>query len=811
VNSNNVPTIFIKTAVLTYLLAQIAFYSPMGFSHADHEKPRFVSNKGNDIGKCDDSLKPCKTILYAGSQSNKGDIIRVAAGHYQIQDADTLFYLLSDLIPVEGLYNEQTSYSQKNPLNTTRLSGVPLEFADELTQKGFTVIVDRKGLDIDQSSDLYKKMRVYEQLKQPKFSENCIDGYAGDHACEKMDLLAHLPLSSFSTDPSAANDIWGFYDLNDGREYAIIGLRNGIGIVDVTEPESPRVVNTVSSQSTAWRDIKVYQSFNRSEARWQSYAYVTADSASVGTLVIDLGSLPDSAEIAGSDSRDLSAHNVYLSNSDYSTGIALNDLTPYLHIIGSDKRGGAFNSYSLDDPVNPTLIYNHDSQSRVNYSHDVSSMVILDERKDSQCVNSGPYCEILFDFNEDNFQIWDKTLNASPSRLSTITYARVSYVHSGWYTEDKQVVLVHDELDEQDYNLNTTVRLFELSDLREPTLLSTWSGPTGAIDHNGFVRGNRYYMSNYTRGMTVLDISDPLNPTEAGFFDTYPLSDETSFNGAWGVYPYLPSGNILISDINSGLYIVRDNTRAPSQGNVRFDAATYSVQEANTLEVTVERNDGSQGDVSVKWALIAGATDDADVELNSGTLSWSDGQSQSQAISITIKADENLEPLESFLIQLYDPTGFVSLASPNTSVISIAASTGNSAPVAGAGNDVSVTAGESISLQGSGSDVDSTDLVFLWEQLSGESVTLDDPNIAELTFTAPSSAGSLTFQLTVTDEQGANDSDSVIVTVTAATTPPPPEPEPPAPKKGGGGSTGYLILILLLVFFSSRRRIILQR
>ena len=107
--------------------------------------------------------------------------------------------------------------------------------------------------------------------------------------------------------------------------------------------------------------------------------------------------------------------------------------------------------------------------------------------------------------------------------------------------------------------------------------------------------------------------------------------------------------------------------------------------------------------------------------------------------------------------------------------------------------------------------MDSTDLVFLWEQLSGESVTLDDPNIAELTFTAPSSAGSLTFQLTVTDEQGANDSDSVIVTVTAATTPPPPEPEPPAPKKGGGGSTGYLILILLLVFFSSRRRIILQR
>lgn len=248
-----------------------------------------MSNSGSDIGKCDNALKPCRTILYAGSQSNKGDIIRLAGGHYPVRDTSTLFLLLSDLIPVEGLYSEETAFSEKNPANKTRPTGVPLEFADELAQKGFTVIVDSKGEDIKRSSDLYKKMRVYEQLKQPKFSDNCANGYAGDHACEKMDLLAHVPLSSFSTQPSAANDIWGFYDLNDGREYAIIGLRNGVGIVDVTEPESPRVVSSVSSQSTAWHDIKVYQKFDHSAGRWHSYAYVTADSASVGTLVIDLG------------------------------------------------------------------------------------------------------------------------------------------------------------------------------------------------------------------------------------------------------------------------------------------------------------------------------------------------------------------------------------------------------------------------------------------------------------------------------------------------------------------------------------------
>ena len=516
------------------------------------------------------------------------------------------------------------------------------------------------------------------------------------------------------------------------------------------------------------------------------------------------GSLPDSVEAVGADQSDLSAHNVYLSNVDYSTGIALNDLTPYLHVIGSDRKGGAFNSYALNDPIDLSLVYQHGSESRVTYSHDVSSMVILDDRKDSQCINSGPYCEILFDFNVDNFQIWDKTLNASPSRLSTITYAGVSYVHSGWYTEDKQVVLVHDELDEQDFNLNTTVRLFELSDLRQPTLLSTWSGPTGAIDHNGFVRGNRYYMSNYTRGMTVLDISDTLNPTEAGFFDTFPLSDETSFNGAWGVYPFLPSGNILISDINSGLYIVRDNTKKTAQGNVSFNATTYSVEEGDSLELSVERKEGSQGDVSVRWELLAGATNDDDVGMDSGILSWTDGQLQNQTISIPIRTDSNLEPRESFLIRLYDPRGSLSLGSPSISVISIQASSGNSPPVADAGGNVSVSAGETVSLQGSGSDADSTNLVYLWEQLSGQTVTLNGTDNPELTFTAPTSSGTLSFRLTVTDEMGADHSDTVTVTVAVAavtTTPAPVER-----KKGGGGAVGYLILTMLLVLLTRQKK-----
>ena len=771
------------------LMLVMAVYSSLLAAHADHDKARFVSASGVDSGKCDDAAQPCQTVNYAGLQSNKGDTIRMAAGNYNVEDVDTLFYLLSDLVPVKGLYSEASAFAKIDANNITRLTGVPLEFADKLASKGFTVIVDTKGLDIEKTQNIREKMQVYERLKVAKPATACDNGFAGDHACEKMDLLAHVPLSSFSTNPSAANDVWGFYDVNDGREYAIMGLRNGVGVVEVTDPESPRMVGSISSQSTSWRDIKVYQHFNLESARWDSYAYVTADSASVGTMIIDLRSLPETISVAGSDSNDISAHNVYLSNVDYSLGVALNDVDPYLHIAGSNRKGGSFNTYSLDNPQSPVSIYLNSSSSRSNYTHDVSSMVVTDERKDTQCVSGGPHCEIFFDFNEDNFQIWDKTQNSAPTRLSTTSYNNVSYVHSGWYTEDKQVVLVHDELDEMNYGLNTTVRLFEMSDFRAPSLLSTWTGPTGAIDHNGFVRGNRYYMSNYTRGMTVLDISDTSDPKEIGFFDTFPISDNTSFNGAWGVYPYLPSGIVLISDISSGLYVVRDNTREPEQGNVSFDAQTYLVKEGVSAIVSVDRKSGSVGAVSVKWEMLAGSTDDNDLALESGTLSWSDGDSQRQIITIPVIADASSEPKESLFIRLHDPVGSVSLASPSIAIISIKVSEGtvdpNEAPVADAGADMTVNTGASVNLQGSATDVDSTILTYAWKQVSGTTVTLGQSDTATADFTAPNAAAELSFSLTVTDDMGSADSDTVAVDIVA----PPPLPVVTPPKSGGGGCT----------------------
>ena len=547
------PRIFIEGLLGSCLLLASTVFAPSVLAHAEHGKPLYVSDKGVDVGRCNDPDQPCKSIGYASSKANKGDQMQLAAGHYSIDDADSLFYLLSDLVPVSGGYSRADRYAKTSAKNITHLSGVPLEYAEQLASKGFSVIVDSKGQNKSQRDNLQKALGIYRRLKQAQSATPCVDGFAGDHACDKIDLLAHLPLSSFSSNPSAANDIWGFYDLNDGREYALIGLENGVGVVEVSDPESPRIVTVINGESTKWRDLKHYQRFNTDSGRWDNYAYVTADYADVGTMIIDLRGLPNTATLLSiHKDLDIAAHNVYLSNVDYSLGVPLNGVEPYLHIVGSNDQQGAFKSYALNDPTSLSEVYRNAANSRSNYSHDASSMVVTDPRKDSQCVATGPVCEILFDFNENDFQIWDKTQNSTPTRLSTTTYPEAEYVHSGWYTEDKQVLVVHDELDEQNRSLNTSVRFFELSDLRVPTLLSTWVGTTAAIDHNGFVRGNRYYMSHYTRGMTVLDISDSANPQTIGHFDTFPPNDNNGFNGAWGIYPYLPSGNLLVSDIVGG-------------------------------------------------------------------------------------------------------------------------------------------------------------------------------------------------------------------------------------------------------------------
>src|SRR5690606_13003281 len=117
------------------------------------------------------------------------------------------------------------------------------------------------------------------------------------------------------------------------------------------------------------------------------------------------------------------------------------------------------------------------------------------------------------------------------------------------------------ETDEQAFGMNSRTLVFDFLDLDNPILSSTYNGPSAAIDHNGYVKDDLFFLANYRAGMRVMDLSNvgaaTNSLTEVGYFDTYPANNNTSFNGAWSIYPYFDSGNIIISDIERGLFVVR--------------------------------------------------------------------------------------------------------------------------------------------------------------------------------------------------------------------------------------------------------------
>jgi hypothetical protein len=219
---------------------------------------------------------------------------------------------------------------------------------------------------------------------------------------------------------------------------------------------------------------------------------------------------------------------------------------------------------------------------------------------------------------------------------------------------------VHDELDERNSGLRTTVRVFNIGNLASPVLAGVWTGSTFAIDHNGFVRGNRYYIANYSRGLTVLDISNPAVPVEVGRLDTYP-TDSTNFVGAWGTYPYLHSRIVAINDINSGLYLAADRTLDVPQGSLRFANSSYAAIEGQQAALTVQREGGSTGAVSVDYQVIPATAATDDYVLASGTLSWNAGNIADRTIDVSGVNDGVNEGLERVLVRLVNPSGGATL------------------------------------------------------------------------------------------------------------------------------------------------------
>ena len=453
-------------------------------------------------------------------------------------------------------------------------------------------------------------------------SSTCTGGFAGEYPCQGIDFMSRVPLSSFTGNPLSASNLWGYVDLDDDREYAIIGLRNGTGVVDITDPVNPVVVGHIAGVSSQWREVKVYQFWNASASRWDAYAYVTTEGSGGGIQIIDLTQLPTSVSLANTWTGVSTSHTDHVSNINYSTNVSNNpNFPPILYISGSNKGGLRF--VSLANPTNLTEI----GFWTGTYSHDTYAHVFTDARA-NQCAPGHNPCEVVFSFaGTPGLKIIDVTNKSAPVTLSTFTYPQLGYTHSGWISSDGNYIYLHDELDEQNFGVNGRIRTIDITNLAAPFVSNVYTTSNAAIDHNGYTIGNKFYFSNYTRGIGVLDVTDPNAPVELSFFDTYPTSNTATFNGAWGVYPYLPSGNIIISDIQRGLIVVREQTGGggPTPIPTNTPTPTSTPSAGNTGWLSPSTN-GAQtsgaGDNNGYESLPANAHTDGGSEaadMNSGT------------------------------------------------------------------------------------------------------------------------------------------------------------------------------------------------
>ena len=349
------------------------------------------------------------------------------------------------------------------------------------------------------------------------------------------------------------SDIWG-YAAPDGTEYALVGAASAVSIVSLADPSNPVEIASIPGDETVWRDLKT----------WNQHAYVTADvPAEDGLLVIDLSGLPNAVDwykwnptfpIEGEETDSLfDCHNLYIDEFGvcYLSGCNLNE-------------GGVIMLDVATSPGEPQYlgvtdaVYSHDAYARNNllYSSEIS---------------------------DGRFSIFDVTDKEEPIKLGEQT-TPFEFCHNAWLSEDGNTLFTTDE------RPNAYTAAYDVSNPTDIRFLDSYRPAatlgTGVIPHNVHVLGDFLVISHYTDGCIILDATQPDNLVEVGQFDTFEGASG-GFFGNWGAYPYLPSGLILASDIQNGLFVLNADFKRAAYLQGKVTNAETGAGLINT-EVTIQ-------------------------------------------------------------------------------------------------------------------------------------------------------------------------------------------------------------------------------
>ena len=414
----------------------------------------------------------------------------------------------------------------------------------------------------------------------------CTGGVAGSYECNEVDLMAYMDKTDIGgSNNTSLNDIWGWTDPTTQKEYALVGLSNGTSFVDISDAENPVYLGRLPTHTnnSTWRDIKVYS----------NHAFIVSEAGGHGMQVFDLTELRN---VSSPVQFTATAHYGQFGNAH---NIFINEDTGFAYAVGTSTCGpGGLHIVDISNPVAPAkaacVSDPSTGRSGTGYVHDVQCVVY--NGPDTEHIGK----EICVGSNETNVWVADlSTKSDDSSGAKTIGLGSYDdyYTHQGWLTEDHRYFIQNDELDENNGAVNSTRTLiWDLEDLDNPTIETTYFGPTPSIDHNNYIIGDYVYMSHYTSGLRILDISDISSPSEAAFFDVYPNNNNTSFDGTWSNYPYYGSGNVVVTSIDEGLFVLRPtfNVDQPSAPT----GISYSIPSDGT--VTFSWNIGNDSSISFR-------------------------------------------------------------------------------------------------------------------------------------------------------------------------------------------------------------------
>lgn len=383
------------------------------------------------------------------------------------------------------------------------------------------------------------------------------------------------------------NEVWGYVD-GDGNEYAVMGSPGEVHFINVTIPSSPTLKQSIAgTYFSIWRDFKSYG----------NYVYGVHDGSGSGTFeglsIYDMSALP-SGNITKTNLNTHfgRAHNIFV-----------DEPNARLYIAGSNTQSDGLIVYDISTPGSPVLLKNLNFGGQGGYVHDLFVRDNIAYCNSGSGSNGGMWVYDLTDLN------------------NVITYGIENtggYNHSSWMTDDNSHVVYATETSNfplyiVDVSDVTNGNITQKASFKQPNLAPTH---VNNIAHNPLIKGDYCYVSYYEDGVQIWDISNPSMPALAGYYD---MVNNSNYNGTsrgvWGVYPFLPSGNILASDDINGLYVLSFTTILPVElteiqarttDDLKAEVEWTTSSEVNSKEFQVERSRDGVSFVHIGTVAAAG-------------------------------------------------------------------------------------------------------------------------------------------------------------------------------------------------------------